>query len=219
MLLGAIILWGASFFLGAVPFGLVIANYYRGPDLRASGSGNIGATNVARTMGIKFGLFTLLLDVTKGLVPVLVAGALFKSASLAGGYEWLGGGVIPAGAGLAAFLGHIYSPFLGFKGGKGVATALGVCLGVIPLAILPALVVFVLVVAVWGYISAGSMSSALVLALSAYLMSYPPPACILALVMAVFIFLRHRENLIRLIRGEENKWRKADSGDSDKSVS
>ena len=191
-----------SFLLGAVPFGLVLSRYKAGVDLRTTGSGNIGATNVARTLGMKMGLLTLALDLAKGLAAVLAARLLFQSDQSLGA-------LVPPLAGLAAFLGHIYSPFLKFKGGKGVATALGACLGLTPLAVPPALVVFLVVVAAWGYVSAGSLSAALTVPPAAWLLGYPWTCWGAAAVMVAVVFVRHRENIGRLLRGEENKWRKA----------
>ncbi|MBU2549405.1 MAG: glycerol-3-phosphate 1-O-acyltransferase PlsY [Proteobacteria bacterium] len=186
----------ASFLLGAVPFGLIVARLGTGVDVRTTGSGNIGATNVARSAGLGPGILTLVLDAAKGLAPVLVAEAVCD-----------GGGLAPGLAGLAAFLGHLYSPFLGFKGGKGVATALGVLLGLTPWAVPPSLLIFVAIVARWGYVSAGSMAAALIAPLTAMLLGYSHVDWGLTVVIAGFIVLRHRENLGRLARGEENKWR------------
>lgn len=194
-----LILSAAAFILGAIPFGLVISRIHSGRDIRSEGSGNIGATNVARTMGMKLGVLTLALDLSKGLIAVLVAQAFFSQDAAAGL------------AGFAAFLGHIYSPFLGFKGGKGVATALGAMLGLVPLAILPALIVFIAVTAIWGFVSAGSLAGALTAPAAAFLLRYPAIYCLMALAMAVIIIIRHRENIGRLMRGEENRWRKSGS--------
>ena len=191
-----------SFLLGAVPFGLVLSRYKAGVDLRTTGSGNIGATNVARTLGMKMGLITLALDLAKGLAAVLAARLLFESSQTLG--AWL-----PPLAGMAAFLGHIFSPFLKFKGGKGVATALGVCLGLTPWAVPPALVVFVAVVAAWGYVSAGSLSAALTVPPAAWLLGYPWTSWTITAIMVTVVFVRHRENIGRLLKGQENKWRKA----------
>jgi glycerol-3-phosphate acyltransferase PlsY len=186
-----------AFFLGAVPFGQVIARLHSGVDLKKTGSGNIGATNVARTLGVKLGVMTLILDMGKGLAAVLLAKWIFETEGPA------------AVAGLAAMLGHVYSPFLRFKGGKGVATALGVYLGLIPLALIPAMLVFALVVAKWGFVSAGSLAGALVAPLSASAMGYGPWAWGLTMAVTVVIFIRHRENIQRLRQGTENKWRRA----------
>lgn len=197
MLIKILLLIICAFFLGAVPFGQVIARLHSGVDLKKTGSGNIGATNVARTLGVKLGVLTLVLDMGKGLASVLAAKCLFDTGGPA------------AVAGLAAMLGHVYSPFLKFKGGKGVATALGVYLGLIPMALIPATLVFALVVAKWGYISAGSLAGALVAPVSAAAMGYGPWAWGLTLAVAAVIFVRHRENIQRLLQGTEHKWRKA----------
>jgi glycerol-3-phosphate acyltransferase PlsY len=198
----AILLLLISFLLGAVPFGLVLSRYKSGVDLRTMGSGNIGATNVARTLGLKMGLMTLALDLAKGLAAVLAARLLFETADTLGL-------LLPSLAGLAAFLGHIFSPFLKFKGGKGVATALGVCLGLTPWAVPPALAVFVIVVVAWGYVSAGSLSAAITVPPAAWLLGYPWYCWGTAALMVAVVFIRHRENIGRLLKGQENKWRKA----------
>src|SRR5512142_1162952 len=129
----------AAYLLGSIPTGLLLGKAL-GVDIRAAGSGNIGATNVYRTLGRKVGVLTLVGDCLKGVIPVVVAKAL--------GLPVLWVGIV----GLAAFLGHVYTVFLGFKGGKGVATALGVFLAAAPLAVLAALGVFILVVYRWRYI-------------------------------------------------------------------
>ena len=136
-----------AYLLGSIPTGLLLARAF-GVDIRSAGSGNIGATNVYRTLGRKFGIMTLAGDCLKGLVPVLAARYLGVSAG------WL------ALTGSAAFLGHVYTVFLGFKGGKGVATALGVFLGVSPLAVPVSLAIFSLVLWKWRYVSLASITAA-----------------------------------------------------------
>lgn len=190
-----------SFLLGAVPFGLIIARTAAGMDLRSTGSGNIGATNVARSLGMKFGLATLALDAAKGLIPVLAAYALLSQETPLGRFA-------PPLWGLAAFLGHVFSPFLGFRGGKGVATALGVFLGLVPVAVAPALAVFILVTALTGYVSAGSLSATVTIPVSAFLLGEPPGVYGMAVLIALVIIIRHYENIRRLISGRENRWRK-----------
>ena len=136
-----------AYLLGSVPTGLLLARSM-GINIRECGSGNIGATNVYRTAGKKLGIMTLVGDCLKGLIPVLIAQAL---------------GLFPmwvAAVGLAAFLGHVYTVFLGFKGGKGVATALGVLLGTAPLAVLFGILVFAAVLYQWRYVSLASISAA-----------------------------------------------------------
>ena len=191
-----------SFLLGAVPFGLVVARFHSGMDLRLVGSGNIGATNVARSLGLGWGILTLVLDLAKGLLPVLAGRYLFSELENIRD-------LLPAAAGLCAVLGHVFSPLLKFKGGKGVATALGAFLGLMPLALLPGAVVFLLVVGLTGYVSAGSMLGSLTVPLAALLLGRPWAYVVLAALVAAVIIYRHRENIGRIRRGEENKWRRA----------
>ena len=202
-MIGAIlILLLASYLLGAVPFGLILVKMRGGVDLRSTGSGNVGATNVARSAGHKLGAITLVLDAGKGLVPVLAARFFFAQTQFPVD-------LISAAAGYAAFLGHVTSPFLGFRGGKGVATALGVLLASAPLVLLPALLVFVAVVKRWGYISLGSMSAAVSAPMTSLLLGYSLTTFVLTLLLALIIIFRHRENIQRLRQGTENPWRRS----------
>ncbi len=190
-----ILILAASFLLGSVPFGLILARLFGGVNLRSTGSGNIGATNVARTLGVKLGVATLVLDMAKGLAAVLAARMVWQDP------------VIAAAAGFCAFLGHLFSPFLGFKGGKGVSTALGVILATAPLVLAPVALVFVAVVSRWGYVSAGSIAAAAMTPPTALLLGYPPVTIVLTLAMGALIIIKHRENIGRLRRGEEKPWR------------
>jgi glycerol-3-phosphate acyltransferase PlsY len=193
-LLTEIVLIAASYLLGSVPTGLLIGKAM-GVDIRNSGSGNIGATNVYRTVGRAVGIATLAGDCLKGLIPVLVAG-------------WLGlPDIWVALAGIAAFFGHIFSIFLGFKGGKGVATALGVFLGVSPLAVLIAFVLFAIIVWKWRYISLGSISSAAAMPLIVAFTRGRPFLVAMTVLIAVVIILKHRENIERLRAGTENRFK------------
>jgi glycerol-3-phosphate acyltransferase PlsY len=180
-----------SYLLGAVPFGLLVAKSWGGPDPRSGGSKNIGATNVGRLVGKPAGVLTLLLDVAKGTLPVSLA------------WEWLGpqAGAL---AGLCAFGGHVWPVYLGFKGGKGVATALGVFLGLSPWALLGVLTVFV--AAVWrtGFVSVGSLAGCGSAPLWMLLLGKPWPVVVAALAMALVVFWRHRENISRLRAGQEH---------------
>ena len=183
-----------AYLLGSLSFGLLIARVHGGADLRRSGSGNIGATNVARTMGKTAGILTLLGDGAKGLVAVLCAQA------------WGQASVLPAVAALAAVLGHMFPLYHGFKGGKGVATALGVLLPTLPLPLLGGFIVWLVVVVVWRYVSAGSMLAALVVPLLAALWAYPIPLVLAAAMIALLVLYKHRENLSRLRQGSESKF-------------
>jgi glycerol-3-phosphate acyltransferase PlsY len=187
----AALLLGA-YLLGSLPTGVLLARR-RGVDLRAVGSGNIGATNVARSVGKGLGALTLLGDCLKGLLPVLLARLLlFDPWSV-------------AAVGLAAFLGHVFSLFLRFRGGKGVATALGVFLALAPEAAAIAVGLFVLTCAAFRRVSVGSLVGAL--ALPALLAAFEAHSAhlVLAGVLCGAILLTHRENLARLWRGRENR--------------
>jgi glycerol-3-phosphate acyltransferase PlsY len=183
-----------AYLLGSVPTGLLLARAF-GVNIRETGSGNIGATNVYRTMGRKIGILTLVGDCLKGLIPVLVA-------------KWLDlPDVWVAAIGLAAFLGHVYTVFLRFKGGKGVATALGVFLGTTPLSLLGALAVFALVLYRWRYVSAASIAAALVVPVVVTISTGKPELIAMSSVIAAIVTFRHRENIARLRAGTESKFK------------
>ncbi|MES2463585.1 MAG: glycerol-3-phosphate 1-O-acyltransferase PlsY [Armatimonadota bacterium] len=189
-----------AFFLGAIPFGFV-AGKLKGIDLREEGSKNIGATNTLRVLGPVAGVVVLLLDVLKGLIPVLVARQVLHLPSW-----WV------VGVGLLAVLGHIYSPFVRFRGGKGVATSLGVLFGLSPLIAGATVALFALVVVVTRFVSLGSLLGAV---LQGVLFWVLPPAAsfaenlpyrLFSLVVALFVIVRHRENIKRLLKGTENRF-------------
>ncbi len=184
-----------AFVLGSIPFGVLIARLGKGIDPRREGSGNPGATNVARLCGLPFGILTLVCDLLKGALPVwaslyLETSALFHSA-----------------VALAAVAGHIKSPFLGFHGGKGVATTIGVLL---PLGFWPlveAVLCCLAVIAVTSYVSLGSLTLITTLVVF-YPLSGRWELLPLALILMVIIFWTHRANIRRLALGEEKSWRK-----------
>ncbi|OGQ94400.1 MAG: acyl-phosphate glycerol 3-phosphate acyltransferase [Deltaproteobacteria bacterium RIFOXYD12_FULL_57_12] len=187
-----------AYLLGAVPFGLLFAKT-AGVDIRRAGSGNIGATNVSRLLGRKLGTLTLLADLGKGLLPMLAVRWLLQEAPLT--ELW----VVLAGA--AAFLGHLFPIYLKFKGGKGVATALGVFLFLAPWAVLVCAVIFATVVFFSGYVSLGSLATAALLPLVLWLLGAANLHIGLALFVALFIWLRHYENIGRLLTGQEKSWK------------
>lgn len=193
-----------AYLLGAVPFGKIIARIVAQIDITQRGSRNIGATNVARELGLKWGLLTLLLDVSKGLVPVLIFSACSNKGDI-----W--GQIALAMVTLCPLLGHQFSVFMGFEGGKGVATAMGVYLALSPIGCLMGVLVFVLVVLKWDYISLGSMVSAGSIPIFLALFQQPKPVVLASVIMAVFIYFRHVENITRLVRGEERKWKRRKS--------
>jgi glycerol-3-phosphate acyltransferase PlsY len=190
----------AGYLLGAVPFGKIIAQMAAKIDITQRGSRNIGATNVARELGLKWGLLTLTLDVLKGLVPVLV----FMAISFKGDVSsQLGLAVVS----LCPLLGHQFSVFMGFRGGKGVATALGIYLALSPIACFLGLLVFLLVMLKWDFVSLSSMVSAGSIPIFLTLSDQPEPVVLTSVFMAALIFFRHRENVLRLVGGEERKWK------------
>ncbi|RLD92368.1 MAG: acyl-phosphate glycerol 3-phosphate acyltransferase [Aquificota bacterium] len=183
-----------AFFLGSVPFGLLFARLFGKQDPREVGSGNVGATNVARAAGKLAGALTLVLDTAKGYLPVILA------------WGWLKSPDYVALVGLFAILGHCYSPFLGFKGGKGVATGLGVYLALSPLAVLIAAVVFGLIIWRFRYVSLASLSAAWVMVPLIYLVQKSPLLTLFTAIIALLITWRHRANIQRLLRGEEPRF-------------
>jgi glycerol-3-phosphate acyltransferase PlsY len=187
-----------AYLLGSIPFGLLIGKAM-GMDIRRHGSGNIGATNVTRTLGKSLGILTLLMDLAKGWLPVTVC------ASLLQGHEHAE--EILAATALCAFLGHCYSIFLRFRGGKGVATAAGVFLALCPSALAIALLSFIIVVWRTGFVSAGSLTAALVMPVLQMFFLPSVPISIATWAIAILVWWRHRDNIQRLLRGEEKGWR------------
>ena len=195
-----LLLVAGAYLLGSIPFGLLLARLFSGTDVRKEGSGNIGATNVARVVGPLAGIATLILDVAKGAGAVLAAERLTKDSA-----TWM------MLAGLAALVGHCYPVWLRFKGGKGVATAAGVFLVLSPWAFLCAAILFVLVVAFWGYVSLGSISAAAAMPLLLYFFWAPHHATPLvitfgSLAAALLIVFKHDANIQRLVEGVEPKF-------------
>jgi glycerol-3-phosphate acyltransferase PlsY len=190
----------AAYLLGTIPFGLLLAKLFGGADVRKAGSGNIGATNVARVAGPVAGVFTLALDAAKGAAAVWMA-ARFTNDSAA----WM---VI---AGLAALVGHCFPIWLGFRGGKGVATAAGVFLVLCPLALLGSLTLFIVVVLFWRYVSLGSIAAAAAIPLLVYFLWAPhhaPPLTVTfgALAAALLVVYKHDANIQRLVEGREPRF-------------
>ncbi|RJX34574.1 MAG: glycerol-3-phosphate 1-O-acyltransferase [Desulfarculus sp.] len=190
---GAALVLGA-YLLGAVPFGLLASRAFGGPDPRAGGSGNIGATNVARQAGKTAGVVTLLLDVAKGFTPTLLAAHLLT--------PWWA-----AATGLAAFLGHCWPIYLGFRGGKGVATALGVFLAFSPLAGLSTALLLIIIAWLSKHMSLGSLIGCASAPGWLALLGAPLAAVMAAGVMSLITIYKHRENIVRLRAGQEHGWR------------
>ena len=196
LVLGNLLWVAGAYLLGATPTSYLVARVFRGVDLRDFGSKNLGATNLYRLVGWKGAVPVALYDIAKGTVPVLLAVRLHPVPA------WF-----PLFIGLSAVLGHVFSPFVRFKGGKGVATAAGVFVALAPLCVLVALAVWGIVLKLTGYVSLGSMIAAVAFAASAPLL-YPDSRATFyaALVTAVFIIFTHRANLRRLGAGTENRF-------------
>ena len=186
-----------AYLLGAIPFGLLITRWLTGKDPREFGSGNIGATNASRTGGKKVGLLTLAADIIKGAIPVAIAVQFVNSGT---GDEWL-----IAATAIAAFLGHIYPVYLGFKGGKGVATMFGVLIPWQPVAGLIAFAVWLLAIALSRYVALASMLAGLSLPLAAWLLGAPAPAVYACILFCILMTFRHRSNIQRLLAGTEDR--------------
>jgi len=194
------LLSAAGYLLGSIPFGLICAKLFGVSDVREHGSGSIGATNVSRTVGPLAGVLTLILDAAKGAAAVWLAAGVSEDSAPAMMF-----------AGLAALLGHCFPVWLRFKGGKGVATAAGVFLMLCPAAALASVVLFLLVVAFWRYVSLGSLAATAAMPLLVYFLWAPghaPPLVITlgTLFAAVLIFYKHDANLQRLANGTEPKY-------------
>ncbi|MDA7880683.1 glycerol-3-phosphate 1-O-acyltransferase PlsY [Akkermansiaceae bacterium] len=201
-----------GFLLGSIPFGLLMGKL-KGIDIRQHGSGNIGATNVFRTLGKPSGIICLLLDFTKGLVPVLIANHLV--ASMMNEQQTTAQSIIVLTA-LAAIMGHNYSPWIGFKGGKGIATSAGAIAGLMPPVALGLLIlIFIIVTRITKYVSVGSIATAIALPLLTIWGSFHhgkiadgtwnKPLFIFSLIAGTLAIWKHRANIARLRAGTENR--------------
>jgi glycerol-3-phosphate acyltransferase PlsY len=193
-MISAIAALAAAYLLGAIPFGYLLVKWKTGSDVRAAGSGNIGATNVLRTTGRVAGVVTLLLDIGKGYLAVWIAGRLSGECVC-----------LTSAAALAVMAGHAFPIFLGFKGGKAVASFIGAFLRLTPIPLAAVLAVFVITVAVTRHISVGSIVGAATFPFAVWLILHPAwPIVVSALIAGAFIVYRHKENIRRLRAGTEN---------------
>jgi len=183
----------AAYLIGAIPVGFLVARVAGGTDIRRSGSGSIGATNVLRSLGTGPAVLTLVGDIAKGYLAVRAARTLGPEAWAA------------AGGAVAAIAGNCWPVFLGFRGGKGVATGLGAFLALIPWAVAPAAVLWLAVTAMSRYVSMASVVACLSLPVGALLLGYSRPSVVAAAIAALLIVWRHRENLARLVSGTERR--------------
>lgn len=199
--MASVLITALALLLGSIPSGVVLARLATGRDIRREGSGNIGAANVARAAGYRIGILVALLDMAKGIVPVVIAVA----AGL--------GHTETAIVALAAVLGHDFSLFLRFRGGKGVATTLGVAIILAPPATLLALVIWLATAVIWRYASLASLLALAFLPLAAYLTGRPPAYVVLFLALLLLGAAKHWDNIIRLTQGTETKFRSRGQSD------
>lgn len=183
-----------AFLCGSIPFAYIFVRIFKGIDVRTVGSGNPGTTNVFRAAGKAVGSLTFICDVLKAFIPVFLA-------------PWIDGDFIfRAVIAAAAIAGHIWTPWLNFKGGKGVASSLGAFFALMPIASLIAALTFAAVFLSTGIVSLGSMCAAIVLVIAALLLSFPEIFVIFAAIAAIFVIFSHRANIKRLLNGTENKF-------------
>jgi len=180
-----------GFLAGGIPFGFLIGKL-KGVDIRKAGSGNIGAANVARLCGKKAGGVAFLFDVVKGFLPAFIVARYSINYGIT--------------TGVGAVLGHMFTPFLKFRGGKGVSTALGVFLGLVPVPVLLCFGIWVVVLLGFRYVSVASMTAAVCAPVLIYFMKRPFPLILLAIAIACLILVRHISNIKRLLKGKEPKF-------------
>ena len=198
-----ILLMAFSYILGSVPNALWIGKVFKGIDVREHGSKNTGSTNAARVLGVKLGILTLILDISKGLVPTLLAVLskvdFFENLTKISNLDYVLVGIF-------AILGHVFSIFMNFKGGKAVATTLGVFLVLVPKAILFAAIVFFVVFAIFRYVSLSSIFAAISLPIFTYFLYQQIVYIILGILIAILIIVKHKSNIERLKNGTESKF-------------
>lgn len=184
-----------SYIIGSIPSGFLLTKYVMKKDVRQYGSGNIGATNVARVMGLKSGVLVAVFDILKGYLGVLV-GQMILGSNLSTAILFVA---------VAAIAGHDWSLFLGFSGGKGVATTFGVILRLYPLAFLIYAVIWITLVFITRYVSLGSILGSMSLPITLYFSSFAGRHVFFAVLLSLFVMYTHRENIKRLLKGEENR--------------
>jgi glycerol-3-phosphate acyltransferase PlsY len=194
----------ASYLLGAIPTSYLVSRIFANIDLRQHGSGNLGATNLYRVLGWKYAVPVALFDIAKGAIPVLLFAPQVPG-------KWISpllSELFALACGVAAIVGHVFSVFVQFRGGKGVATAAGVMLGMTPLALGVAAAVWGLVLLLSGYVSLASIAAAVVLPFAVYLLDHPTSREILwvTVFVAAGVIVLHRQNIQRLLKGTESRF-------------
>ena len=205
MILYSSIIFITAFFMGSLPTGYLVAQA-KGINIKSVGSGNIGATNVTRAMGKGWGAFVLIIDALKGFIPVLFVKLYFTSLPQTDLY------VLMTVSGVCAVAGHVFTPFLGFKGGKGIATTLGMLLALSPLFAILVILIWLLLFLFTRVSSVGALSAALSMPIISFFLFHDKPVFLIMMTfasfMTLFIFFTHRENIQRLYRGEEKAFKK-----------
>lgn len=191
------IIWlGIAYLFGSFPTGLVIAKTKANIDLREVGSGNIGATNVARTCGLSYGIVTFIIDMLKSIIPIIIALKISPNA------------IFVSLTALASILGHTNSLFLNFKGGKGVATTIGAYLVINPVGTVTALILMLIIILITGYVSLGSIFFVLIMPIF-MLFQKGFIYFLFSIIVMLIVINRHKENILRVIQGIENPWKKS----------
>lgn len=206
----------ASYILGSIPFGIIVSKAFRGFDLRTKGSGNMGSTNAFRVLGWKLGLLVQVLDLGKGLAAVAMANYLFNGLPFHNATPFQDITVWRIIAGVSAVLGHVYTIFAGFRGGKGISTAAGMLIGVAPVEVAVAVGIFLLVVVLSGYVSLGSIIAAITFPTTMFLRENAFGVHItgyntlifFAIGLSLFLIYTHRTNVERLLAKRENRFDK-----------
>jgi glycerol-3-phosphate acyltransferase PlsY len=191
-----------AYAIGSFPTSFILAKAMKGIDIRQVGSQNAGATNVLRTVGKMPAVITLIVDILKGVFAVTVIANFFYSFGIDLIFEFYQGLI-----GLVVVCGHVWSIFLGFRGGKGVATTIGVALGITPLALAPTLVIWVIVFALSGYVSLASIISLMLFPAAACIIGYNFYTILFSVLICSLSIYKHRENIRRLLKGQESKTR------------
>ena len=213
-MVGLILVIVTSYLIGSIPFGIIISKYFRGFDIRTKGSGNMGSTNAFRVLGWKLGLAVQILDLAKGLGAVLLAKVLFNGLPFHNATPFQDVTIFLLIAGCSATLGHVYTIFAGFKGGKGISTAAGMLIGIAPVEIAVVAGIFLIVVFLSGYVSLGSIIAAIMFpttmflrenAFGVHIVGYST-LIVFAIALAVFLLFTHRSNITRLIEKRENRF-------------
>ncbi len=206
----------SSYLIGSIPFGIIVSKYFRGFDIRTQGSGNIGSTNAFRVLGWKLGLLVQILDISKGLGAVLLATYFFNGLPFHNATPFQDITVFRLMAGVAAVLGHVFTVFAGFKGGKGISTAVGMLVGIAPVEVGIAFGIFLLVLFISGYVSLGSIIGAIAFPMTMFLRENAfgvhitgyPTLIFFAIGISLFLLYTHRSNVERLLEKRESRFEK-----------